>query len=43
MPSVSQLYDKMLEFSEGQVLVPERPGWGSAFSKDYIDHLASCD
>lgn len=43
MPWFSRLYDNVLELSEGQVLVPERPGWGFTFSQEYIDHLVSCD
>jgi L-alanine-DL-glutamate epimerase-like enolase superfamily enzyme len=42
MPWFSPLYNEALEFSEGQVLVPERPGWGFTFNRDYIDHLESC-
>ena len=43
MPWFSRLYNETLEFSEGQALVPERPGWGFTFNQDYIDHLALCD
>jgi L-alanine-DL-glutamate epimerase-like enolase superfamily enzyme len=43
MPWFSRLYSETLEFSDGQVLVPERPGWGFTFNQDYIDHLALCD
>jgi L-alanine-DL-glutamate epimerase-like enolase superfamily enzyme len=43
MPWFSRLYTETLDLSEGQALVPERPGWGFTFNQDYIDHLALCD
>jgi L-alanine-DL-glutamate epimerase-like enolase superfamily enzyme len=39
MPWFSPLYNEKLEFADGNALVPERPGWGFTFNKDYISHL----
>jgi L-alanine-DL-glutamate epimerase-like enolase superfamily enzyme len=39
MPWFSPLYNETLDFAEGDALVPERPGWGFTFNKDYIAHL----
>jgi L-alanine-DL-glutamate epimerase-like enolase superfamily enzyme len=29
-----------LELRDGNAVVPERPGWGFTFNRDYIRHLA---
>lgn len=39
MPWFSPLYNETLDFAEGDAVVPERPGWGFTFNKDYIAHL----
>lgn len=39
MPWFSKLYNEPIEFSDGQALVPERPGWGFTFNQDYVSHL----
>jgi L-alanine-DL-glutamate epimerase-like enolase superfamily enzyme len=39
MPWFSRLYNEQLEFADGDALVPERPGWGFTFNKDYVAHL----
>jgi L-alanine-DL-glutamate epimerase-like enolase superfamily enzyme len=41
MPWFSKLYNETLDFSNGDALVPERPGWGFTFNRDYIGHLKS--
>jgi L-alanine-DL-glutamate epimerase-like enolase superfamily enzyme len=40
MPWFSPLYNETLEFRDGNAIVPERPGWGFTFNRDYIGHLA---
>ena len=40
MPWFSPLYNEALVFSDGCAVVPERPGWGFTFNKDYIAHLS---
>ena len=40
MPWFSKLYNESLEFVDGDAVVPERPGWGFTFNKDYIAHLS---
>ena len=40
MPWFSKLYSEKLEFENGAAIVPERPGWGFTFNRDYIAHLA---
>ncbi len=40
MPWFSRLYNEALEFRDGAALVPERPGWGFTFNRDYIAHLS---
>jgi L-alanine-DL-glutamate epimerase-like enolase superfamily enzyme len=40
MPWFAQLYCERLEFDGGDVLVPDRPGSGFTFDRDYIAHLA---
>ncbi len=40
MPWFSPLYNEALAFSEGDAVVPERPGWGFTFNRHYIAHLA---
>ena len=40
MPWFSPLYNEALEFADGNALVPERPGWGFTFNRDYIAHLS---
>ena len=39
MPWFSRLYNEALEFRDGAAVVPERPGWGFTFNRDYIAHL----
>jgi L-alanine-DL-glutamate epimerase-like enolase superfamily enzyme len=39
MPWFSPLYNEKLAFADGHALVPERPGWGFTFDRDYIAHL----
>jgi L-alanine-DL-glutamate epimerase-like enolase superfamily enzyme len=39
MPWFSKLYHEELEFSDGNAIVPERPGWGFTFNNDYVRHL----
>ena len=39
MPWFSRLYNEALEFRDGSAVVPERPGWGFTFNRDYIAHL----
>ncbi|MCK8784186.1 mandelate racemase/muconate lactonizing enzyme family protein [Roseomonas sp. NAR14] len=39
MPWFSRLYNEALEFADGHALVPERPGWGFTFDRDYVAHL----
>jgi L-alanine-DL-glutamate epimerase-like enolase superfamily enzyme len=39
MPWFSELYNERIEFDQGDALIPERPGWGFTFNKDYIRHL----
>lgn len=39
MPWFSKLYCETLEFKDGNAIVPERPGWGFTFNRDYIRHL----
>lgn len=39
MPWFSRLYNETLEFRGGCAVVPERPGWGFTFNRDYIAHL----
>ena len=40
MPWFSPLYNEALVFADGCAVVPERPGWGFTFNKDYIAHLS---
>lgn len=40
MPWFSPLYNETLEFRDGSAAVPERPGWGFTFNRDYIAHLS---
>lgn len=40
MPWFSPLYNEALEFQDGSAVVPERPGWGFTFNRDYIAHLS---
>ncbi len=40
MPWFSPLYNEALAFSDGNAVVPERPGWGFTFNQDYIAHLS---
>jgi len=40
MPWFSALYNEALEFQDGSAVVPERPGWGFTFNRDYIAHLS---
>ena len=40
MPWFSRLYNETLEFQDGSAVVPERPGWGFTFNRDYIAHLS---
>jgi L-alanine-DL-glutamate epimerase-like enolase superfamily enzyme len=39
MPWFSKLYNETIEFTDGQALIPERPGWGFTFNQDYVSHL----
>jgi L-alanine-DL-glutamate epimerase-like enolase superfamily enzyme len=39
MPWFSQLYNEQLEFKDGDAVVPERPGWGFTFNREYIRRL----
>ena len=39
MPWFSPLYRERLEFRDGAVVVPDRPGWGFTFDEDYIARL----
>ena len=39
MPWFSPLYSEELVFDDGQAVVPERPGWGFTFNRDYVRHL----
>jgi len=39
MPWFSPLYTEQLTFDNGAAIVPERPGWGFTFNRDYIRHL----
>jgi L-alanine-DL-glutamate epimerase-like enolase superfamily enzyme len=39
MPWFSPLYNEALSFADGCALVPERPGWGFTFNRDYIASL----
>lgn len=39
MPWFSPLYNETLSFSDGYALVPERPGWGFTFNREYIASL----
>ena len=39
MPWFSKLYNEELEFEDGSAVVPERPGWGFTFNRDYIARL----
>jgi L-alanine-DL-glutamate epimerase-like enolase superfamily enzyme len=41
MPWFSKLYNETLVFSNGSALVPERPGWGFTFNRDYVRHLTA--
>lgn len=40
MPWFAELYSERLEFDAGDALVPDRPGWGFAFNRDFVAHLA---
>jgi L-alanine-DL-glutamate epimerase-like enolase superfamily enzyme len=40
MPWFSRLYNETLEFSNGDAIVPERPGWGFTFNQEYIRRLS---
>lgn len=40
MPWFSPLYNETLEVRDGSAAVPERPGWGFTFNRDYIAHLS---
>ena len=40
MPWFSPLYNEALEFRDGCAMVPERPGWGFTFNRDYVAHLS---
>ena len=40
MPWFSELYQERLEFDNGDVLAPERPGWGFTFDAEVIHHLS---
>ena len=40
MPWFSPLYNEALEFRDGAAVVPERPGWGFTFNRDYIARLS---
>jgi L-alanine-DL-glutamate epimerase-like enolase superfamily enzyme len=39
MPWFSKLYNEELEFKDGNAVVPERPGWGFTFNREYVRHL----
>jgi L-alanine-DL-glutamate epimerase-like enolase superfamily enzyme len=39
MPWFSRLYNEQLEFKDGNAVVPERPGWGFSFNREYIRGL----
>ena len=39
MPWFSRLYREELVFEGGEAIVPERPGWGFTFDRDYVRHL----
>jgi L-alanine-DL-glutamate epimerase-like enolase superfamily enzyme len=39
MPWFSPLYNERLSFADGCAIVPERPGCGFTFNRDYIAHL----
>ena len=39
MPWFSKLYHEELAFKDGNAIVPERPGWGFTFNRDYVRHL----
>jgi L-alanine-DL-glutamate epimerase-like enolase superfamily enzyme len=39
MPWFSPLYNEELSFENGSAVVPERPGWGFTFNRDYIRNL----
>ena len=40
MPWFSPLYNETLEVRDGSAVVPERPGWGFTFNRDYSAHLS---
>ncbi len=40
MPWFSKLYSEQLEFKDGNAVVPERPGWGFTFNREYIRGLS---
>ena len=42
MPWFSSLYNEAIVFHAGSAVVPERPGWGFTFNKDYIKSLQPC-
>ena len=42
MPWFSVLYNEPLQFDRGNAIVPERPGWGVTFNRDYIKSLEPC-
>lgn len=39
MPWFSPLYNEVLEFSDGNAIAPERPGWGFTINDDYLKSL----
>lgn len=39
MPWFAKLYNEELVFEDGAAIVPERPGWGFTFNRDYIARL----
>ena len=39
MTWLSPLYNEYIEFDAGDALLPERPGWGFTWNRDYIRHL----
>jgi L-alanine-DL-glutamate epimerase-like enolase superfamily enzyme len=39
LPWFSDLYCERLAFEDGDALVPDRPGWGFTFNRDYIASL----
>jgi L-alanine-DL-glutamate epimerase-like enolase superfamily enzyme len=41
MPWFERLYRERLEFDRGDMLVPNRPGWGFTFDRDYVAHLTA--